>query len=48
MRGGTGLDTQGERSISLPECLGTGRERSPAGKQDSCEPQGSPLLFFEV
>ena len=37
MRGCTGLDTQGERSISLPECLGTGPDRSLAHKQDSCE-----------
>ena len=36
MRGATGLDTQGERSISLPECPGTGPDWSPAGKQDSC------------
>ena len=45
MRGGVGLDTQGERSISLPECLGTGPDRSPARKQDSCEPQGPPSVF---
>ena len=48
MRGATGLDTQGERSISLPECLGTGPDRSFACKQDSRDPQGSPLLFFAL
>ena len=37
MRGWTGLDTQGERSVSLPECLGTGPDRSLSHKQDSCE-----------
>ena len=37
MRGATGLDTQGERSISLPECLGTGPDRSFACKHYSCE-----------
>ena len=44
MRGATGLDTQGERSISLPECLGTGPDRSLAHKQDSCESQGNRSL----
>ena len=48
MRGPPGLDTEGERPISLLELIGTGPDRSLAHKQVFCDPQGSPLLILVV
>ena len=45
MSEGVGLDTQGKRSTSFLESIGTGPDRSFRCKQDSRAPQESPFCF---